>query len=136
MRWRALRPGELDHEALWLLVSLGIAAVGALWHLHSLPTPRCTWHEVTGFPCVSCGSTRCVRLLLDGSWAAAFAMNPLAFIALAGAALYDCYAATVLALRLPRLRLEKWPAGFGLALRIAIALALVANWAWLIARRV
>lgn len=98
-----------------------------------MPTPRCVWHEVTGWPCIGCGGTRCVRLALAGEWAAAFRMNPLAFAGLAGVALYDAYAATVLALRLPRLRFGNWPVWAGWALRGAIAAIAVANWAWLIA---
>ncbi|MEQ1859308.1 MAG: DUF2752 domain-containing protein [Chthoniobacteraceae bacterium] len=136
MKWRRLHPGELDHELLWLIVSVGTALVALLWLRFGMPMPPCVWHELTGVPCIGCGSTRCVRLLVQGAWGAAFAMNPLTFTALAGVVIYDLYAAAVLLLRLPRLRPGKWPAWLGWTTRIAIAIALVANWAWLIARGV
>lgn len=136
MHWRRLRAGETDHELLWLLVSLGAAAIAVVWLRSGLPTPKCVWHEWTGLPCAGCGGTRCVRHALRGDWLGAFAMNPLAFIALAGVVTYDVYAATVLALRLPRLRFGKWPEWAGTTVRVLVVVLLLANWAWLIARGV
>lgn len=136
MHWRRLRPGALNHELIWLLVTLGSALFAVLWLRAGMPVPRCLWHEFTGVPCIGCGSTRCVRLVLQGAWGAAFAMNPLVFLGLGAIVLYDVYAAAVLTLRLPRLRLEKTPPWVGLTVRVAIGTALVANWAWLIARGV
>ncbi len=136
IRWRHLRPGELDHERIWLAVSLCAALIGWAFLASGLPTPRCTWHDLTGFACPGCGSTRSARHLLAGDLRAAFAMNPLFFTGLAGVALYDLYAAVVLALRLPRLRLENIPPWLGHAARITAIAALLANWAWLIVRKV
>lgn len=133
MHWRALREDELDHELLWLLVTLGTAAIGVLWLRSGLPTPRCVWHELTGWPCIGCGGTRCIRHALHGEWLGALRMNPLAFLALAGVGIYDAYAAVVLTLRLPRLRLGKWPAWAGWTVRGAIVALVLANWTWLIA---
>lgn len=136
MHWRRLRAGELDHERLWLLVTLGAAGLAVLWLKLGLPVPPCTWHELTGWPCVGCGSTRCVRHALAGDWLGAFRMNPLTFTTLGAVVLYDVYAAVVLAGRLPRLRFEKWPAWAGWTARGAAIALLLANWAWLIARGV
>lgn len=136
MHWRRLHPGELDHERLWLLVTLGAAALGVLWLKLGLPTPPCVWHELTGWPCVGCGSTRCVRHALAGDWLSAFLLNPLAFTTLGAVAIYDGYAAVVLACRLPRLRFGKWPAWAGWTARTMAIALLLANWAWLIARSV
>ncbi len=136
MHWRKLRADETNHELLWLLVSLGAAAFALLWLRSGLPTPRCVWHELTGFPCVGCGGTRCVRHAIRGDWLGAFLMNPLAFAAFTGVVIYDVYAAVVLTLRLPRLRIGNWPSWAGWTVRGLVVALLLANWAWLIARGV
>jgi hypothetical protein len=136
MRWRHLRSGELDHERVWLAVSLCAVLIGWAVLASGLPTPRCMWHELTGLPCPGCGGTRCLRHLLSGRLSAAFAMNPLVFLGLASVALYDVYAAVVLAFRLPRLRIESVPRWLGNLARFGAVAALLANWAWLIARKV
>lgn len=133
MQWRRLLPGELDHELLWLLVSCGAAVLAVFWLQSGIPTPRCVWHDLTGIPCVGCGSTRCVRHALHGDWGAAFAMNPLAFVTLAGIVLFDLYAAAVLILRLPRLRFTPWPNWAGWTVRGIVLALILLNWAWLIA---
>lgn len=132
MHWRRLRADETDHELLWLLVTLAAAVVGVVWLRSGLPTPRCVWHELLGFPCLGCGGTRCARHAIQGDWLGAFLMNPLVFVAFAGVVIYDVYAAVVIALRLPRLRFGKWPAWAGTMVRVAIVTLIFANWAWLI----
>ena len=136
MIWRRLRADETDHEALWLSVSLASLAFAWLWLRLGLPLLRCTLHELTGCPCPTCGTTRGVRFALGGDFGAAFAINPLAFCAFVALALYDVYAATVLALRLPRLRLDAVPPWFGKKARIAVAAIIAGNWAWLFWRGV
>ncbi len=126
--WRRLRAGEVDHEALWLGVSLAALAVAWLWVRLGLPSPACPFHELTGWACPGCGATRCVRHLFRGAFAAAFLVNPLVFTALAGTALFDLYAATVLALRLPRWRWDRVPVWF----RAGCAGILLVNWLWLL----
>jgi hypothetical protein len=130
MTWRRLRPGELDHEALWLGVSLASAGTAWAWLAAGLPQPGCPFRALTGCPCPTCGMTRCVARVLDGEFASAFRLNPLGAAVLAAVAVFDVYAAIVLAARLPRLRGET--STLPLPLRgIAIG-ALLLNWAWLI----
>ena len=136
MTWRRLRPGETDHEALWLGVSLTSLATAWLWLRLDLPLPRCAFHDVTGCACPACGTTRCVRMALRADFSAAFSINPLAFCALGAAAIYDVYAAAVLGLRLPRLRGDALPAWVGKAARIGAVTAIAANWVWLLWRGV
>lgn len=130
MEFRRLRPGELDHEALWLGVTAICALVAWGWLRLDLPRPGCVLHNVTGWPCPGCGSTRAVRDLLHGNLAAAFLHNPLFILLLLGAVLFDLYAAIVLACRLPRVRprvasLPSWA-------RIGAVSALLVNWLWLL----
>jgi len=136
MRWRHLYPGELDHERIWLAVSLCVMLVGWVVLISGAPTPRCVWHDLTGLPCPGCGGTRCVRHLLGGRLGAAFAMNPLIFLGMVAVVLYDIYAAIVLVFRLPRLRIEHIPRWVENGTRAGAVALLLANWAWLIARKV
>jgi hypothetical protein len=130
MTWRRLRPGELDHEALWLGVSVAAAALTWLWLALDLPRPACVFHALTGCPCPGCGTTRSMAYAFSGQFGAAFRMNPLCGALLCGAAIFDVYAAVVLVARLPRLR----PDGAALSpwLRAIAVAALALNWAWLI----
>jgi hypothetical protein len=73
-----------------------------------------------------------VRFVLGGNFPAALAINPLFFATLGAMALYDLYAATVLGLRLPRLRADTLPAWSGKAARVTTVGAILVNWAWLI----
>ena len=130
--WRPLRRGELDHEALWLGVSLA-AFVGAwFWTRLGLASPVCVFHELTGWACPGCGTTRCVRAVFHGEMRAAFLVNPLMGVTLVGIVMFDLYAATVLALRLPRWRPEKVSARVAVALRAGCAGVLLVNWLWLL----
>ena len=134
--WRRLRRGELDHEALWLGVSLAALLLAWAWVRLGFASPLCPFHELTGWACPSCGATRCVRYALRGAFHAAFLVNPLVFAALAGIVVFDFYAATVLALRLPRLRLAKIPARIAMSLRAGCVGLLLVNWLWLLHTRV
>ena len=136
MIWRRLRPGETDHEAIWLGVSLASLALAWLWLRLGLLLPACPLHELTGCACPTCGATRCVRFALGGDFGAAFWINPLAFGAFVALALFDAYAAAVLVLRLPRLRGDTWPAWVGKSARLAAIATIAANWAWLVWRGV
>lgn len=136
MVWRRLRAGELDHELIWLLVSLGMLLVTWFWLASHLPLPRCTWRALTGFACPSCGGTRCLRWLCAGDFFAALLINPLLFFSFIGIAFYDAYAAIVLIFRLPRLRLDKLSSRTANLFRCGAAAVLLLNWGWLIVRGV
>lgn len=128
--WRRLRPGELDHELLWLLVSVTAAGVGAAWLALHLPWPRCNFQALFGIPCVTCGSTRSALALLHGDILGAWSWNPLATLAMGAIALFDLYALAVLIRRGPRLRISfgraKWP------LLIVLFIAAGLNWIYLL----
>src|SRR5688572_8016546 len=124
LQWRPLRPDELDHEVVWLSVSVGAAIVGAVWVALDLPVPECTWHQVTGFACPSCGATRCVRGILRGDFGTAFAFNPLLFVSFIGVVFYDLYAAWVILRRRPRLRFVEVPAWLGNTARFGLPILL------------
>jgi hypothetical protein len=136
MRWRHLRSGEPDHELIWLSVSVASALIAWLWLRSGFPTPICVFHEMTGFACPGCGATRCVRNVMRGDLIAAFLMNPVVFITGAFFALYDAYAATVLALRLPRVRFDPIPTWLCATARFGIPALILLNWGWLVYSKV
>src|ERR1700758_1005286 len=93
---RPFHKGEVDHERLWLFVSIGGAALAAVWLGIGLPWPICWFHEITGEPCATCGATRATIAFLHGHFLDAFKWNPLAFFGCLGVALFDVYATAVL----------------------------------------
>jgi len=111
------------------------AVVGAIWLSLGLPTLRCPFLAITGYPCLTCGATRCSIALFQGNFAAAWLWNPLALVALCGVALYDLYAAIVLLTGLPRLRLVDWTPAEKNAARIGVIALIAVNWIYLLAHR-
>ncbi len=132
MIWRRLQPGELDHESLWLAVSLAGLGFAWLWLWSGFPTPGCPFHLLTGWPCPTCGATRCVRYALAGAWGAAWLANPMIFCAGIAAVVFDAYAAAVLTLRLKRWRIDRISPKSAGALRVIAVAVLLADWLWLV----
>jgi hypothetical protein len=124
-----------DHELVWLAVSVTIVAGGAAWFFLGLPGPACPFRAVTGYPCLTCGATRCAIAFFHGNLSAAWSWNPLAFVALCGVVAFDLYAIVVLLTRGPRLRVIEWTRAEKNAVRIAVILLIFANWAYLLAHR-
>ena len=131
---RRVQPGELDHELLWLGASLGGLAVAAIWLGLGFPWPRCTFLALTGHPCLTCGATRATIQFLHGHFAAALRWNPLVFVSLWAIVFFDAYAAIVLVMRWPRLRvvgLTKKERNF---IRFGVIALLALNWIYLLVR--
>ena len=131
--WRPLPPAASDPELIWLAVSLTAAIGGAIWLSLGLPTLRCPFLAVTGYPCLTCGTTRCAIAFLHGNFFAAWLWNPLAFVALCGLVLFDVYAAIVLIARAPRLRFVDWTRTQKDIVRIAVVAVILVNWIYLLA---
>ncbi|MGK2860160.1 MAG: DUF2752 domain-containing protein [Thermoanaerobaculia bacterium] len=64
-----------------------VAAVTAAWLVALGPgeSTICLVRNWTGFPCPGCGVTRAIAAMLRGAWAEAFALHPLAPVAVAEA---------------------------------------------------
>jgi hypothetical protein len=133
--WRRVPPEDFNHELVWLMVSVTAAAAGAVWLGLGLPGPGCPFRDVTGYPCLTCGATRCAIALSHGNLPLAWSWNPLALVALCGVALFDLYAVVVLMTRGPRLRVIDWRRAEKNAVRIAVIALIVVNWIYLIAHR-
>ena len=132
---RRLSPGEFDHELVWLAVSTVAVAAGMGWLWLGLGWPPCPLLAMTGYPCLTCGATRCAIAFGHGHFFQAWLWNPLALAGLCGVVLFDLYAAVVLVARLPRLRLTNWTRAEKKGVRIAVILLIAVNWAYLLAHR-
>jgi hypothetical protein len=132
VRLRRLAPGELDHELIWLCVTITAALLALLWFRSALPLPRCTFHAVLGFPCLTCGSTRAAAAIASGDIAQAWQVNPLACLAMGALAAFDLYALVALVSRLPRVRIRFVSAACRRTSLALLGCAALLNWAYLI----
>lgn len=133
VRRHQLAPNEVDYELLILGVTLGGLAVAAGWLALALPWPRCVFHALTGFPCMTCGATRSAVQFFQGDLIGSWSWNPLVFLTLAGITLYDLYAFVVVVVRAPRVRLLALSGGQKKFVRSAVVVMLLANWAYVLA---
>jgi hypothetical protein len=126
---------EIDHELIWLLVSLGTLFGFALWFAARLPMPQCVFHTLTGLPCVTCGATRSAFQFLHGHFVASLVFNPLAFITFCSVTVFDLYAVAVLITRAPRFRLINFTDAEKLLVRGGGIALLAGNWLYLLTTR-
>lgn len=129
---RQLRPNELDHELIWLVVSVAALGLAIFWFAIGLPWPRCVFHELTGLPCLTCGATRSVIEFLHGRFVGALKWNPAVFAVLCGLSIFNLYALIVLIGRAPRLRVATFSAGDKTFARALVPSLLAANWIYLL----
>ena len=131
---RRLAPNELDHELIWLSVSLGSLALAAAWFALRLPWPHCVFLAVTGHPCVTCGATRSAIAFFHADLWSAWIWNPLVFLFLSGLSIFDAYAFAVLVMRAPRLRIEHFTRTEKIVVRFVAITLLLSNWIYLLSR--
>jgi Protein of unknown function (DUF2752) len=132
LRVQRLALGEIDHELIWLSVSLVSLGLAAAWLTVGLPWPRCAFHEITGLPCITCGMTRCGIQFFQGHFLVALKWNPLVFMALCSLTTFDLYAFATLITRGPRLRISFFKQTAKTFARIAVISALLLNWIYLL----
>lgn len=128
---RRLQRGDIDHELIWLSVSVVSLTSAALWLALGLPWPVCVFHQLTGLPCLTCGMTRCGIEFFRGHFLAALKWNPLVFALLWGVIAFDLYALASIALRRPRLRILFRQAEKKYARGVLVAV-LALNWFYLV----
>ena len=116
------------------IMALG-AGLATLWLRLGLPLPDCRFHDWTGLPCPTCGSTRMAESLLHGSVVEALSWNPLVFLGLTGVALWACASTIQRLFGFPAFRLAL-DSRERIALRLAAVLTIAASWSYLIWRGV
>lgn len=62
---------------IWATASLALAVLWPYWDRLLGLAPACGLKSLTGYPCLTCGSTRAIRALLGGDLGAACTVNPL-----------------------------------------------------------
>jgi hypothetical protein len=132
LRHRA--PKEIDHELIWLSVSLGSLAIAIGWFALRLPWPHCTFLAITGHPCMTCGMTRAAIAFFHLDFWSAWKWNPLFFAGLCGLSIFDAYAFAVLVTRAPRLRIAQFTPAEKNFVRLATIILLLSNWIYLLSR--
>jgi hypothetical protein len=127
------RPQGLPLGAILLVGGLVAGTAVHLFGLDHLPFPACLFKAVTGWPCLTCGSTRAVGRLFAGDLPGALAMNPLTTVVALGIVPWGL---VDLALAARRRALDLSLSGpASLAARGTAVALLLANWAYLIAVR-
>ena len=129
IRLRAVA-GQPPLGAIFLGIGLVTAGIVRLLHLDALPFYVCYFRAFTGWPCMTCGSTRALGALAHLDLAAAVAANPLAVVVGVAIGLWGL-ADLVLAPRRRALSIEVSPA-VARVLRIALVAAVAANWLYLL----
>lgn len=125
-------PSARQLAALWGGAALALLALAPFGERLAAALPACPLHAVTGLPCPGCGTTRAALALAAGDPVAAFAANPLAALGWVAAIGGGLAALALVALRRPLPALPGWPARW----RWTLALALAADWAYLIGREI
>ena len=95
------------------------------------PIPKCLFKELTGYPCVTCGSTRSLEELSQFHFFNAFLMNPLIFLTGLGFGLFALYSVGVYLFNFPKYQFTFIHTHSKL-IRIFIVLAILLNWIYLI----
>ena len=131
---RRLDSGDVNHELVWLAVSLGSLVLAAGWLAVGLPWPRCLFHDFTGLPCLTCGATRSTIAFFQGHFLAAWQWNPLVFGLLCSVSVFDAYAFAALISRAPRLRVVNLTATEKTFIRLAVIIVALSNWIYLLLR--
>lgn len=125
------RAGALPLGLIFGATGLAAATAVRVLQLDHLGFSICVFKALTGCPCLTCGTTRAVGRLAMGDLGGALSMNPLA--AAAGLAVVPwAFADLVLLPRGQALELTLSPRA-GRVARWATVVALLANWAFLIA---
>jgi hypothetical protein len=129
---RRLSPGETDHEQIWLWTGVGgLTLLAVIRNTIGVPPLLCPLKALSGWPCPGCGTLRAATALLEGAWLRALELNPLVTLAALAWGLWACYAAVVLLLRLPRVRVSVSADDLSVA-RCAIVVAVACVWCFLV----
>jgi hypothetical protein len=115
----------LSIHVVWMIIIFGILAVYKF-----IPPTVCVFHELTGYPCLSCGATRAANALFKGDLLGVFYFNPLAVIFGAGLFFFSLFKLLEYIFKFKLiLRFNRKTA---LGARLLLVIIVAANWLFLI----
>jgi len=132
---RRLEPNDLDVELILAVVGVvlvvGVAVLRLVPEKYQ-PAQSCTFHRITGYPCLTCGGTRTARSLGRLELRRALATNPLVAVWLILALPHALWVLASRAWRLPRPRLFPESRRDRYLMWGGVAAAVLANWVYLV----
>lgn len=115
----------LSIHAIWIFIVIFLFLLYKF-----LPPSQCLFHEIAGFPCLSCGATRAAAAFLAGDFLAMIYYNPLLVLFSAGLIFFSLFKFSEYILKFQiKLRLNRNTA---FAIRILAVFSIAANWLFLI----
>jgi hypothetical protein len=123
--------GALPLGAVFLAIGTVAALAVAVLHLDRLPILVCLFRAATGLPCLTCGATRALGELVSGNVSGALAMNPLATLGAVAVIPWGIGDAALMT-RGRALTVEVAPPT-ARVLRVLAVVAVITNWAYLVA---
>lgn len=134
LRWRKLAKAQTDWELVLGVFWIPLSAV-TLMGMMLLPArfaPTCSLRNLTGIACPTCGAYRSARLLMQGRWGEALVMQPFVVGATVLLAFFSLYSLVVVLGRLPRLRLDGLSRKQCIWIWLAVLIAFLVNWGYLV----
>ena len=127
-----LPENALDCEVIWGSIGLLVLLAARFFPFSRFPKLPCIFHQLTGYPCPSCGMTRSFILMSHLNFSEAAKINPLGSILFVFTLIFVFYAFIVILFHAPRIRIrvtQKWE---GICIRIMVVAVFVINWTYLI----
>jgi hypothetical protein len=115
----------LSVHAIWLVILLIMAGASRYW----LPAP-CVFHQITGLPCLSCGTWRAAGAFFERDFLGMFYYNPLIVAAFLSLSLFSLFKLAEYIFSF-RLKVSIGRRGL-LTIRMAVFFLITANWLFLI----
>jgi len=92
--------------------------------------PSCPIHDLTGFPCPTCGSSRSIVYLAQGNFLSSFTVNPLAALCIVATVMYFLYSLVAFTFDIPIIKLQISEKGKNITRFCAFSVIFV-NWLYL-----
>jgi len=118
------------YHLIWGFIAIGavIASAITVKILHNLPV--CPFKTLTGYPCLTCGGTRCLAEMAHLSLWESFKYNPFIWVTVIGMIFFSIYIAVALISK-KSISISMTPSEEK-AVRIAIISLMAINWIYLI----
>ena len=129
LRLRPATREERQLAMLWSAAAISAVILRPIWIAVAPHLSSCTFRNLTGIPCPTCGTTRTVRALLDLDLGSALALNPLATVAGAAFIIGGGSALVWVLLRGPT---PIWNLGWSRRWTLAVVGVILINWIYLI----